>query len=214
MIEEKPKEKVEGVAIGFCYRTMSPTEFIVSVIKLWDTFPEIREGGMIFEAFRHEIFEARNKMVDEFLKLDAKYLFMVDTDMVFEPQDLRVLIEHDAPVVSGACINNFNQLDAFLETPAGIQQIMADPLPDSPREVDFVGSGFMLVKKEVFEKIGDQWFDHIVYGGRRLSEDYSFCAKVKEAGFPILLDPSARIGHVKVVTITPGENPLGNHQDI
>lgn len=211
MTEEKAAKKV---ALGFCYRTMSPTEFIVSVLKVWDSMAEVRAGGLIYEAFRHDIFEARNKMVDEFLKTDADYLMMVDTDMVFEPQDLRNLLEHDAPVVSGACINSFNHLDAYVDTPNGPQQIRANPLPQTAGEVDFVGAGFSLVKREVFEKIGDNWFDHVTVGGRRLSEDYSFCTKVKDAGYVILLEPASRIGHVKVVTITPGDNPLTANQDI
>jgi hypothetical protein len=206
---------MKKIAAGFCYRTMSPTEFIISMLKLWDTSPEVREGGMIFEPFRHDIFEARNKMVDEFLKMEGvDHLFMVDTDMVFEPQDFRTLVEHDAPVVSGAAINSFDRLDAFVETPGGLQQVMANPLPTEPGAVDFVGAGFMLVQREVFEKIGDEWFDHVTYGGRRLSEDYSFCLKAREAGFPILLDPAVRVGHVKVVTITPGDKPFGENQAI
>lgn len=58
------------------------------------------------------------------------------------------------------------------------------------RERDFVSGCCMLVKREVFEKIGflnEKYFCYL--------EDVEFCVRAKKAGCAILLDPKAKIFH-------------------
>lgn len=206
------------IAAGFCYRTMSPTEFLVRMLRLWDECPEVRDGGLVHVPYRHWLYEARNQMVEEFLGTGADYLLMVDTDMVFTPGHLRRLVALDTDVAAAAYMFDLGRLDAAVDTPDGIKTLLSDPLPDGPGQVDYAGSGFMLVKREVFEKIGGNWFDHITLEDDAktwLWEDWSFCKRVKEAGFHIWLDPNCRPGHLKIVTLTPNsKDPVTSGGDV
>ena len=64
------------------------------------------------------------------------------------------------------------------------------------REVDFATGACMLVKREVFEKIG--YFDEKYF---LYLEDMDFCVKAKKAGFKILFEPSAIIWHKNAASI-------------
>jgi hypothetical protein len=80
--------------------------------------------------------------------------------------------------------------------------------PSEPFEVDYAGTGFMLIKRRVYEALKDQTDSYEGPDGRVHafymtpifrdgfeSEDYHFCRKAREAGFKILMDPSIRLGH-------------------
>jgi len=62
---------------------------------------------------------------------------------------------------------------------------------DQTEETDFVSGCAMLVKKEVFEKIGlldDKYFLYL--------EDNDFCQRAKKAGFKVIFTPKAKVWHV------------------
>lgn len=203
------------IAVGFCYRTMSPSEFIVRMIRLWSEMPEVQAGGLIYVPYRHWLYEARNQMVRDFLDTDADALLMIDTDMIFTPDDLRKLAALDVPIAACAYMFDLETIDAAINIPGqGPTSIISNPLSTEVGEVDFAGTGFMLIKREVFEAIGDKWFNHLTieapkvegkdHDGWWLWEDWSFCERARDAGFKIILDPTVRPGHLKVVTLTAG----------
>ena len=65
-----------------------------------------------------------------------------------------------------------------------------------PHEIDCCISHFMMVKKEVFEKIGIWDEDFFVFG-----EDVDFCWRVKQAGYQIYYLPQYACLHYKGVSI-------------
>jgi len=61
---------------------------------------------------------------------------------------------------------------------------------DQAREIDFATGAAMLVKREVFEKIGlfdERYFLYL--------EDMDFCVRAKKAGFKIMYEPKAIVWH-------------------
>lgn len=65
-----------------------------------------------------------------------------------------------------------------------------------PHEIDLCISHFMLVKKEVFNKVGLWDEDFFVYG-----EDVDFCWRVKQAGLKIFYLPQFECLHYKGVSV-------------
>jgi hypothetical protein len=77
-----------------------------------------------------------------------------------------------------------------------------------PIEVDFAGTGFMLIKREVIETLVKKHgtyngqhgpspaiFMTPIHNGGLESEDFHFCRIAREAGYKILMDPSIKLKH-------------------
>ena len=62
---------------------------------------------------------------------------------------------------------------------------------EKPHEVGWVSGSFMLVKKEVFDKIGFLNDDFFMY-----FEDAEFCYRASKKGFKIMINPSVSIKHL------------------
>lgn len=143
----------------------------------------------------------RNELVE---KTEGEWLFQLDTDHIFHPDLLYRLLNEQSlgfhPIISGLYLNkhpgsghvpvaNVKREDGSLaqltEWPRGARQI----------PVANVGGGCLLVKTYVFNKIRSEFkempFD-LVQG---LSEDYSFCKKASDLGFPITLCPQIECHH-------------------
>ncbi len=186
------------------------------------------------------ITRARNTLTHMFLQSKSDYLLFIDADQTFRPGDIVRMLSHDkeligAPVpmksirwdgVRQAALDGKENLEEF----SGIYNINFLPgffnngnkvkLSD-PIEVLYVGTGMMLIKREVFEKIADKvqeytydgspmkdlnimpgqtkikdyWATGIV-NDRLLSEDYNFCNLWREVGGKIYVDILAKVIHI------------------
>lgn len=160
--------------------------------------------------------------------LDYDYLLWVDSDILFNRDSFERLLEADKDVVSGWYMDkDLNPAFGFTKTQKSEYKEKTLPLPlydkdhlysfhnDSDVEgktqlykIDWVGMGWILIKKGVMEQIKYPWFSPKLVRvlGRTpdddavisLSEDLSFQLSLKEAGIDIWLDPLARVGHEKV----------------
>lgn len=63
---------------------------------------------------------------------------------------------------------------------------------DDINEVDSLTGAFMMVRKEVVDKIGDLDEEFFMYG-----EDLDWCYRIKEAGYKVMYYPEAKIIHYK-----------------
>jgi hypothetical protein len=83
----------------------------------------------------------------------------------------------------------------------GVRQLVYT-MPDSTglEEVGSIGTGIMLIKKEVFQNMSEPWFDMPWQVGKRgyMGEDVFFCKKAQELGFKVYIDHdvSKEIGHI------------------
>lgn len=164
----------------------------------------------------------RGKYQQPYNTKEITHIFMVDSDIVFTPEDFWRLWSHNVHVVAGAyCYSTevlskeedkrivagtwdlefFKKHYTFHAYTLGQARSLANPL----LEVDWLGLGFALVRTEVFAKIEYPWFNSelIVIDDLRdtTSEDVGWCRKVKTAGYKIMLDPAVKVGHQKNVTI-------------
>jgi GT2 family glycosyltransferase len=160
----------------------------------------------------------RNLLVDEFLKGDSDWLWMVDADMVFDqghPMKLwEAASDNDAEMVSGLAFifweNKQPVPSYFLEDEHGALNIVYNAIPDSACEVAATGLASSLIHRKVFEALTPprhpkyRWFDQIelIANVEGLSgEDTQFFVRAREAGFKLILEPTAETWHVKNVGI-------------
>lgn len=155
------------------------------------------------------LFLNRNKLTKAFLETDRTWLLMTDTDIVFSIEDVDALYaaaDSVPGVYSGTVVSLGRR---------GIKPIFGDWVPEAqkakfrdecppadapPEYMSIVPTAFLLVHREVFEAIGKDWFDHLRTNDgeeRILGEDLAFCLRTINEGYPIVLVPGSRPGHVK-----------------
>ena len=143
-----------------------------------------------------DIIGQRTWLVREALKRGSTHILMVDSDMFFPIEDgvnpIQRLVSHDKDIIGGWY--NFRRLPA---EPVGFPRELHTGETE-PFKCDVVGTGFLLVKREVFEKIPEPWFQfgrdkeqQLVYG-----EDSWFCDQARKVGFDVWADPGLFIKHI------------------
>lgn len=153
-------------------------------------------------------------------KLDYDYLFWIDSDVLFTADDILRLIHHNVDIVSGCYIMHDNahypiveKMDHDFFMNKGHYQFVDRPRLEELRAgaalvpIDYVGFGFMCIKRGVFESLKYPYFapraitfdrDGVV---EYASEDVSFCMNAADRGFKILLDPTVVVAHQKLIPL-------------
>jgi len=190
------------------------------------------------------ITRARNYLVDEFLRSGCTHLLFIDSDIQFNPQDVLALLALDKDIIGGPypkkSINWANIVNAVKRNadnkefnPGMLDGVTGDfvfnPVPGTksfkvtePVEVMEIGTGFMMVKREVFDKYAEEYphlhykpdhvgqanfdgtryihafFDTVIdpQSHRYLSEDYMFCQNARAIGLKVWLCPWMKTTHV------------------
>ena len=160
------------------------------------------------------ISRARNTLTAKFLHTkESTHLMFVDADIGWEPWHLLVMLNHDKDVVGGLypmkslpvkwCVNGIP--DAVQDDPSGLI------------EVTKTGTGFLLMKRHVFEKLNAHpavkpfindigldpalnpymktYFDTAVRENRYYSEDWTFCENWRDIGGQVFVDKRVLLKH-------------------
>lgn len=148
--------------------------------------------------------KARNDCVAQAKKMNAEWLMFIDSDMVFEPNYVEMLLEHDKDVVGGLCVKRvppFNSTVYFRQSNKMYVPLDgADPSAlklNSLINVDGTGTAFLLVRMSVFDKLEQPYFamPEGAEGGV-LGEDLYFCEKLDKAGVEMYVDTGVMVGHL------------------
>jgi hypothetical protein len=151
----------------------------------------------------------------------------IDSDIVFTFEQIVNLIEStdEHPVVAGmyrmADLVNYAFVrywdETYFKEKGVFQFITPEDIEKWKKETDikyfpvvYSGMGFMAVKKEVFDKIKYPYFDSDILTIQKedgtvirdiCSEDVSFCKKITQAGYHIMINTDIRVGHIKSLII-------------
>jgi hypothetical protein len=151
----------------------------------------------------------------------------IDSDIVFTYEQIINLIEstEEHPVVAGmyrmsdlvnyAFVKDWDQ--TYFKDKGTFQFITPEEIEKWKKETEFKyfpvvysGMGFMAIKKEVFDKIKYPFFDSEILTIQKedgsvirdiCSEDVSFCRKLTQAGYQIMINTDIRVGHIKPLII-------------
>jgi len=133
------------------------------------------------------------------------YYLMLDADIQFTVENVKQLIADDKDIVSGAYNDRSmpSKIVAGGYDEFGIARRETTFLDASERglqKVRFVGGGFLLVKREVFETLEFPWFRETIvqYGESAcyVGEDIGFCLHAEQAGYAIWCDCDCRVVHL------------------
>lgn len=198
--------------------------------------------GLSFSFMFNEslITRARNALTHQFLKSDSTHLMFIDSDIKFLPEHIIPMIQADKEIICGIYPKKEINWDS-------VKQAMNNNIPDDrlkfhtgsfvvnlvdyagtvtvpiaqPVEIFNGGTGFMLIKREVFEKLGEKVPEYTNDVGdlsgtmqqqekikeffatsiepetnRLLSEDYHFCREWRMAGGKVWAAPWCQLAHI------------------
>lgn len=207
-----------------CYGGMLSEQTFMSFIKWGNTCRQLGIDWTV-ETMTNEslISRARNTLSAKFLHTEGStHLMFIDADIGWEPWHLLALLNADKDVVGGLypmkslpvkwCVN-------------GIPGQVEDP-ESSLIEVTKTGTGFLLIKRDVFDKLNAHpavrpftndigldpalnqymktYFDTAVREGRYYSEDWTFCENWRDIGGQVWVDKRVLLKHVGTYTFDYG----------
>lgn len=207
-----------------CYGGMLTEQTFMSFVKWANTCRQLGIDWTV-ETMTNEslISRARNTLSAKFLHTEGStHLMFIDADIGWEPWHLLALLNADKDVVGGLypmkslpvkwCVN-------------GIPGQVEDP-ESNLIEVTKTGTGFLLIKRDVFEKLNAHpavrpfsndigldpalnqymktYFDTAVREGRYYSEDWTFCENWRDIGGQVWVDKRVLLKHVGTYTFDYG----------
>jgi hypothetical protein len=220
-----------------CYGGMVTQQYLFSVMSL---LQHGNDSGlaMNLELLGYEslITRGRNTLVSRFLDNEAAtHLLFIDADIGFDPEQVSRMMAFDRDVVAGMYplkqidwVNGLGRAHAGepVET-AALRYVGAPCRGEAARSrdgfvtADYAGTGFMLIRREVFLRMAEAYpnlryaachnssqpslspnqyafFDCMIEKdtGNYLSEDYTFCRRWRDLGGQIWLDTQGALTHV------------------
>ena len=190
------------------------------------------------------ITRARNSLTHTFLKTDCSHLMFIDSDIKFRAEDVIHMIRADKDILCGIYPKkeiNWHSVKAAMDRGVPFDQLKSHTgsfvvnlvnyagevtVPvNVPVEIFNGGTGFMLIKREVFGKLGEsvpsysndvvdlggkmqqsepikEFFTTSIEPGtnRLLSEDYHFCRIWRESGGQVHAAPWCQLAHIGTYT--------------
>lgn len=197
-----------------CYGGMLTESTFMSFIKWSNTARQLNLDWTL-ETMVNEslISRARNTLTAKFLDMpESTHLFFVDADIGWEPWHLLVLLNRNVDVIGGLYPMKTMPIKWVVNGFEG-----AEEGPDGLQEVSKAGTGFLLMKKHVFEKLNSHpavkpykndigldpkydkylktYFDTAVRQNRYYSEDWTFCENWRDLGGKIYIDKRVLLRH-------------------
>ena len=213
---------LEKVVVTYPYPTHGSMRFHHSMLGVFvrdgATTKRIVDGGeLIAVSSGANITNARNEAVEKFLSLPSKpdWLWIIDTDMVFETDVVERLVAAadpvKRPIVGGLCFSwqqgKFARPTTYtVRTDGQVGVLWAYP-EDRLFEVDATGTGCLLIHRSVLEAVGAKyaepyrWFRETEIAGLPIGEDITFCIRARACGFPVFVDSSIKVGHEKTIVV-------------
>jgi choline kinase len=198
---------------------------MMSILKLLNSAKETGLNMSFYPIFFESLVSrARNAAVAHFLEDEENtHLLFIDSDIIFEPEDVYRLIQADKDVIAGMYPKKYIVWDRLkknpdaerVDFPIGGEIKVTD---DDYVESNYLPTGFLMVKREAILKLiaehpelkyrndidgygfdNDNFYNLFNAGVRNgiyESEDWGFCSLWKESGGQVLIHPDINLKHV------------------
>lgn len=230
-----------------CFGGMCHSKFMLAMTGI-SAISAVKDYKVVFQVIDNEsiINKARNILANHFLEDESfTHLMFIDSDIDFNPLDFFKLLLRDKDVVAGSypkknldwnAVKESSTLESTVDDLkySGISyafglkdkdgrysaQVEIAPDENGLAEVDAAPTGFMLIKRNVFEKFieqyPDEWYIEETLGNKKaynffkchidkeqrlyIGEDWTFCQEWKEMGGEVWVDFSVKLKHIGAYT--------------
>lgn len=161
---------------------------------------------------------ARQRELAASLVLQSKtdWSLWIDSDIMFQPEHVDMLRnvanKENRKIISGIYYITYDPDTSFRNIVPAIYKYnnndnlhypILDFKEDNIFNVDAIGFGFVLIHNSVFYQLKEKysWLfnEHFYDNNFFISEDISFCKKLKEQNISIFVHPKVKVDHVKKV---------------
>lgn len=143
------------------------------------------------------VHQNQNNIIEFAVQNKFDYVFLVEHDMIFEPETLNKLLADNKDII---CANyNFrSEPRCSMVFDDNMEHIQQRLLPKETFKCGAIPTGLTLIKTSVFEKLKKPYFfyEYNEEGQMKTSQDVYFCNKSKEVGFEIWCNPTIEVGHL------------------
>lgn len=223
-----------------CYDRQLTEPFMMSMVQTIMYFKQIGLRFAISTVSDSLINRARNNLVAKFMANEEfTHLMFIDVDLSFKYNDILKMLWHDKEVMTGSYPVkdlNWKRVEKLVKdgVPADklsekATRFVVNPVQVGQNKIETdngaiavhdAGTGFMLIKKQVFNKMFEAYPDlkfkddtgslkgkeldntyalfnsYVDEDKRFLSEDYGFCRYWQKIGGKIWVDPAIELNHL------------------
>lgn len=196
--------------------------FLVSFTQLLDDCRRVGMKPIISQDYSSMVNFARCKVAGADVKRGPNqapfggrvaydYMMWIDSDMVFTSKDFFKLVDMRKDIASGWYTQPGGSTpvvekmeEDYFQKNGTFQFIHRDEMVKRKKifEADYIGFGWVLIKKGVFETLPYPWFapKRMSIGPYEdmCSEDVAFCIDSRDLGYSIWVDPTIKVGHEKI----------------
>lgn len=170
---------------------------------------EVLKGNGVGVALDLEIggYVARNRnlLVKTAQEKHMDYIMFIDNDMLFPASGIQRLLDSDKDIVAAnynargipdkPVISTLKMVDYRIEE--NKNKVMPVDIPAQLFKCWALGTGFMLIKMSVFDKLPQPYFvEYEDEEGEHHTEDVEFCTRAHDAGFDVWCLPSIKMKHI------------------
>lgn len=145
----------------------------------------------------------RNALVEMAKKSDSTHILFIDADMVFEPDVVAKLLDHDKDFVCATACKRDGSGKAIGSFMIGGPDKPTEYVKGGLIEAKIIGLPLALIKMSVFDKLKKPYFaEPPLDNGDAQGEDIYFCSNVIASGLKIWcdVDISKKLGHTGTKT--------------
>ena len=180
-----------------CMRSI-PFKTVVSLLrtaKKGAVEPFMVEGSLVYDS--------RDAIAKFAIENDFDYVLYVDSDMVFDSEDLNRLLAHNADICTGLYVtrNGENTNVAYSRVikgrrfPARESKLIVDTRSSGYDRVAACGFGFCLIRTEVIKCMLKR-YKSLFEPKWSVGEDIAFCLRAQECGYEVYIDRDVKLGHI------------------
>lgn len=183
-----------------------PTKTVISLLATVErgkVEPLIVSGSLVYVS--------RDDIAQYAVEKNYDYVLYVDSDMVFNADDLKRLLAHDVGICSGLYVTRqgerknvaYSKVITRRRFPYRKPELIVDNRSTGFAPVSACGFGFCLIKTSVL-KCMFKYYKSLFEPYKGVGEDIAFCLRARRVGFKTFIDRDVKLGHIGEVVYWDG----------
>lgn len=177
---------------------MIPSQTVISLLKTVKkdvVEPVIVTGSLVYDS--------RDDIAHYAVDNGYDYVLYVDSDMVFDADDLTRLLAHNVGICSGLYVTRdgsgrnvaYSKIITRRRFPFRKPELIEDKQVTGFASVRACGFGFCLIKTSVLKTMF-KYYKSLFEPFKGVGEDVAFCIRARRIGFKTFIDRDVKLGHV------------------